>query len=214
MSVIGLFAQSRPSIAGLFFDAVLDESSELITEVTEFPVETGAVGNDHAVQRPLTLIMRVGVSDNPSRALRALASDAGGPIAGNLAGTAIGAGIGQLSTSVAVAAGLSGSLANAAFAAGQARTRSQSALEDMRTLQRENKIIDVVGIKGSYKNMMITATRQGTTKENEQSLELVVEMRQLLTITSPLVQKPIPAPNDPAFTQAQPEADLGLVNQQ
>lgn len=213
MSVVGLFTNSRPAIGGLFFDAVLDESSELTTEVTEFPIEDGSVGNDHAVQRPLMLTMRVGVSDNVFRAARAAAADVGGPIAGaaSSVGGALAGTAGGLIGSNAAEVGLALSVANAAFAAGQASTRSQTALEAIRDIQRRAQIITVVGAKATYDRMMIVSTRQETTKENEQSLVLVVELQQILEVTSQDAAQPIPAPNDPAATQAQPTTDLGLV---
>lgn len=211
MSIVGLFTQSRPVIGGLYFDAVIEESSELMTDVTQFPIESGAVGNDHAVQRPLTLIMRVGVSDNPFRALRADAADSSGAVLGSAIGGMTGQVLSALSPGFAVAAGLAASIANAAYAAGQAKVRSQAVLDQIRTIQRANAIINVVSAKREYRSMMITATRQQTTKQNEQGLELEVELTQLLTVQSPLIQDPVPAPNDPVETQAQQEADLGLV---
>lgn len=216
MSFVGLFTKSRPEIAGLFFDAIIEENDELTTDVTEFPIETGDVGHDHAVQRPLKLTMRVGVSDNPFRAARAAAADSGLPLAGNLSGlganlggTAIGAGLGQLGGTSAGVAGVAAGAANAGFAAGQDTTRSQSVLEEIRGIQRRNEIIEVVGAKTSYDRIMITGTRRETNKENEQSLELVVEMQEIMAVASPFESDPTPAPNDEASTQGQPEQDQG-----
>lgn len=211
MAIIGLFTQSRPSIDGLYFDAVLEESSELLTEVTEFPIEDGSIGNDHAVQRPLTLTMRVGVSDNRFRALREQAGDVGGALAGSALGALSGFALSKLGADAAIAAGLAASLANAAYAAGQAQTRSESVLEEIRLKQRANALVTVIASGRQYENMMITGTRREKNKENEQALELVIEMRQLLTVKSVSNQDPVPAPNDPAETQAQPEIDLGQV---
>lgn len=211
MSIFGVFSQSRPSIGGEYFDAVLSESTELITDVTEFPIESGAIGSDHAVQRPLLITMRVGISDNPSRAARAEAGDLLGPLAGNLAGAAIGGVVGQLGGDLAVAAGLGVTAANAARNAGQARTRSQSSLDTIRDIQRRNELINVVGTKREYPNCLITNTRQETNKENEQALELVVEMRQLIIVPIEGETDEIIAPNDPASTQAAPLQNLGLL---
>ena len=209
MSVVGVFVSRRPAIGGLFFDAVLEESSELTTEVTEFPIEDGSVGNDHAVQRPLMLTMRVGVSDNVFRAARAAAADVGEPLAG--VGGALAGSAGGLIGSNAAEVGLALSVANASYAAGQASTRSQTVLEAIREIQRRAQIITVVASKATYDRMMIVNTRQETTKENEQSLELVIELQQILEVTSQDAAEPIPAPNDPAATQVQPTTDLGLV---
>lgn len=41
MSLIGIFTKMRPQIGELYFDALLEESSELTTEVSEYPLEDG-----------------------------------------------------------------------------------------------------------------------------------------------------------------------------
>jgi hypothetical protein len=209
MSIVGIFSRTQPQIGGLIFDAVLQESTEMVTQITEFPIETGAIGNDHAVQKALKITMTVGISDNP---FRAIAASAGG--FSSLAGAAIGVAGGRLLErlgSSAAGAGLLASTLNAAFSAGQASTRSQTVLDKLREIQRSNTFIDVVSLKRAYKGCMITATRQETNKENEQGLELIVEMQQMLIINSREDKLEVPAPNDTATTQAQPVLDLGQV---
>lgn len=212
MSIVGLFTESRPSInvddVELYFDATLEESSELTTEVTEYPIEAGAIGNDHAIQQPLSLTMRVGISDNPFAAARANA----GSIGANALGTVGGAALGQLGGTAASVAGIGGGALNAASTAGRAETRSQTALDTIRDeIQKKNLIVQVVANKKTYDDMMIVATRQETTKENEGGLELVIEFRQLLKLTSVATREPIPARNDAAETQAAPAQDLGAL---
>lgn len=59
---------------------------------------------------------------------------------------------------------------------------------------------------------MITNTRQETNKENEQSLELVVELRQLIIV--PIEGDNnlfLPSEGDTSFTQGQPLQNLGLI---
>lgn len=40
MAITGLFTRNRPQIGNLYFDALLKESTELRTEVSDFPLET------------------------------------------------------------------------------------------------------------------------------------------------------------------------------
>lgn len=212
MSIVGLFTESRPSInvddLELYFDATLEESSELTTEVTEYPIEAGAIGNDHAVQQPLTLTMRVAISDNPFAALRARA----GSVAGNALGTVAGGALSQLGGTAASVAGVGGGALNAASTAGRAETRSQAALDTVRDeIQRRNRIVQVVANKKTYDDMIIVSTRQETTKDNEGGLELVIEFQQLLVVASVATREPIPARNDAAETQAAPAQDLGAL---
>ena len=185
--------------------------------MSEFPIENGALGSDNVAQRPLVITMLVGVSDNPFRALSASANAIpGGALAGSLGGTAIGGVIGQLGGSAAAVAGLAGSVVNAAYAAGQAETRSLSVLEEMRAIQRAGLFVDVVTAKGkTYTRCLIRNTRQATNKENEQGLELVVELVQPLIVgTDPYekgTKKEELAPEDPVETQGQPVSRLGEI---
>src|SRR5690625_375098 len=210
MSLVGIFMQSRPSIHGEFFDALLEESTELQTDVTEFPIEDGSVGHDHAVVKPLRLTMTVGVSDNPFRVARAKASD---PVADPLIGLGAGIGIGGVASRLpGSVAALAGMVVGGANAAGQAARYATTVLDNVRPWQRERTIIEVGSSEGAtYQDRMITRTYQQTTKQNEQGLELVVEMQQLQIINQRglvIVNPPI---NDPAATQAQPTVDLGRV---
>lgn len=51
------------SMGGLVFDAVFEETHESELEVTDNPVETGAVVSDHAFMKPLKVTLSAGVSD-------------------------------------------------------------------------------------------------------------------------------------------------------
>lgn len=216
MSLVGIFSKSRPSIDGLFFDALLEESSEQITDVTEYPLESGAIGNDHAVTRPLRLTMTVALSDNPVKAALASASipDSLSGIAGPLVGIVGGAAIGALGGAAAAGAGIAGSVLSryAPGLVGSGELRSSGVLKTIREIQSSNSFITVVGAKEAYDNMMITNTRVQITKQNEGGLELVVEMRRLLVVDDELNQAIVAAnlpPGDTASTQAQPEVNIG-----
>ncbi|CNB61057.1 TPA: hypothetical protein ACPY8E_003754 [Yersinia enterocolitica] len=71
MAITGLFTRNRPKIGNLYFDALLEESSELRTDVSEFPLEDANTAHDNAVTRALALTMIIGVSDNWFRELLA-----------------------------------------------------------------------------------------------------------------------------------------------
>ncbi|MBU0792313.1 MAG: hypothetical protein KKC55_17900 [Gammaproteobacteria bacterium] len=220
MSLVGLFSRSRPDIGGLFFDALLEESSELVTDVTEYPIESGEIGNDHAVTRPLRLTMTVALSDNPIKAAIAkasgdYASSAGGGIAGSLLGAGVGAAIGTLGGAAAAVTGIAGSVLTEL--AGSAELRSTQMIKAIRAKQSSHDLMTVIGAKGAYDNVIITNTRVQVTKQNEGGLELVVEMRQLLVVSSlanqAIVNANLPV-GDTASTQAQTENNLGEVGKQ
>lgn len=205
MSLVTIFSRSAPSVGGATFDATLEESTEMTTEVTGFPVENGAEASDNTVQVPLSITLTVGISDNPFRAARAGISA--------LIGTTGGALISQLGGGSAAVAGLSASVVNAAYAAGQAATRSQSVLDTIREIQRRGEAVEVATSKRVYENCVITRTSQTTSKENEQGLELVIEMRQLLiTETETIDEAPVPGQQpagDTASTMAAPRINYG-----
>lgn len=215
MSVVGIFSKSRPDIGGLYFDALLEESSELITDVTEYPIETGAIGNDHAVDRPLRLTMTVALSDNLFKS--ALAHDSipqdwksAASKMGPVVGTAVGATFGMLGGAAAAMRGIGGSVMTEL--AGSLGSRSSKMIAAIRALQQSHALIDVVGAKETYTNVLITNTRVQVTKENEGGLEMVVEMQKLYIVNSlanqAIVNSNLPA-GDTAATQAQTENDLG-----
>jgi hypothetical protein len=215
MSLVGIFSRSRPEIGGLFFDALLEESSELVTDVTEYPIETGAIGNDHAIDRPLRLMMTVALSDNPIKAALAETTGQFSGISGAAVGTAAGAIIGTLGGAASAAVGIAGSVLTEL--AGGAETRSGKMIKAIRALQSAHELITVVGAKDSYDNVLITNTRVQVTKQNEGGLELVVEMRKLIVVDSlanqAIVNSRLPA-DDTASTQAQTENNLGEVGLQ
>lgn len=221
MAITGIFTRSRPSIGGIFFDATLEESDELQTDVTRYPVETGFEGNDHAVNRNARITMFVALSDNPVRSATALATQGDAlerlnnlnlPAGIIRAGVGIGVGraISALPPGVAAAVGLGASVATNTV--GQALSRSASVLEQIRALQSSREIISVVTQKASYQNVLITNTRRTTNPRNEGGLELVVEMEQLNILYSSLRSQTIVAPDDPNAAMASPMRDRGRVS--
>lgn len=214
MSIVGVFTKSRPEIGGIFFDAILEEASELRTDVSEYPLENGQTANDNAVTRPMTVTMTVAISDNPIKALMAQAGDLSS-LAGIGTGVAIGAVGSLLGSGAAAIAGIAAS-AGLAFAA-SGRQRSEEALVNLRRLQRYNSILTIVGVSSSYDDMIITNTRVQKSKENEGGQEIVVEMRALLIKNrndSPAtINSRLPA-GDTAATQGQANVHLGEVTPQ
>jgi len=228
VSLTAIFTKQRPVIGGYVFDATLEESDELVTDVTQFPVENGDVANDHANNRNPRIFMRVGLSDNPFRALSAQASqqsvvdritELGIPVeavrsaAGIGASVATGGVIGSLNTGAAVFAGVAASIGNAAFAAGQDQTRSTQALSVIRELQRNKTVITIATSKAVYENVLITRTARTTNPRNERGLILDVEMEQLRIFKTFDITLDIgvPAPNDTAAAQAFPLRDYGEI---
>lgn len=229
MSLTGIFTKNQLSIGGIVFDATLEESDELLTEVTRYPIENGTEGNDYAVTRNHRFSLIVGVTDNPILSLSAQASQSdvleninniglpSGAIASIMSGAAgigLGAATRLLGSQGAALAGIGASIANASYAAGQAMTRSANTLETLRDLQRRAVIFTLTNSRGVYDNCIITNTRQNTTPRNEQGVEITVDIEQLRIMNTERVNRASGLPvqnNDTATTMAQPERSRGTV---
>ncbi|MCC8375506.1 hypothetical protein CKY10_01340 [Photorhabdus sp. HUG-39] len=211
MSIVGIFNKTRPQIRGIFFDAILEESSELRTDISEYPLENAMTANDNAVTRPLTVTMTVAVSDNPIKALIAETGQYSG-ILGVGAGVATGLAASVLPGGVAALAGVAASIGFSVAPLGE--KRSQTILEEIRWSQRNNEILTVTGTSAVYDNMIITNTRTTKNKDNQGGLELVVEMRQLKILKrehdADTINANLPT-GDSASTQGQATINHGKV---
>lgn len=211
MSLVGVFTKFRPEIGGIYFDATLEESSTLSTEVSSYPLEDASTANDNAVTRPLELTMTVAISDNPIKALTAgedtlsRITASGTRIAGGLLASA-------LSGGAAALAGLAATAGLAYISSGQ--SRSESALISLRNLQRNKTLLKIVGVGSSYDNMLITRTQVKKAKDGEGGQEISVVMQQITVITrsdsAAATNRTLPA-NDTASTQGQKSVNLGQV---
>nr|WP_252318115.1 hypothetical protein [Candidatus Symbiopectobacterium endolongispinus] len=158
--------------------------------------------------------MTVAISDNPVKALMAETGELSG-IAGIGTGVAVGAVGSMLGGGAAALAGLAAS-AGLSFAS-SGRKRSETALVQIRTLQRYNKTLTVISTSTAYDDMITTTTRVQKNKQNEGGQEIVVEMRKLLIKnrddTASTINRNLPK-NDTAATQGQANIHLGEVTPQ
>ncbi|EMB4322235.1 hypothetical protein RJ492_001207 [Pluralibacter gergoviae] len=210
MAITGIFTKTRPQIGGLYFDAWIEESTELNTTVSAYTLENATAAHDNAVTQPLKLTMTVAVSDNWFKALLGQQSGMNSMLAEIGAGITVGAAASILSGGAAGLAGIAASIGTSIYAGA---SRSQSLLDEIRELQRNHTLFNVVSSKGGeYKNCIITATRQQSKRENEGGLELVVEMMQLniLNTNNSRTNNNLPA-GDTAATQGQTTESFGEV---
>jgi hypothetical protein len=213
MAITGLFTRNRPKIGNLYFDALLKESTELRTDVSEFPLETAATAHDNAVTRSLAISMEIGVSDNWYRGLIAQQEQIAQPLLDIGGGLTAGMAASMLSGRIAALSGIAASVGLALYQNGQGTTRSQSLLEQLRAIQRNHETFDLVASRGaSYKNCIITSTRTETDRETEGGLIILVDMLQLTIIHDSVAETNANLPwNDTATTQGQKEVSAGEV---
>ncbi|MDZ7320759.1 hypothetical protein N4G41_03830 [Kosakonia sacchari] len=213
MAITGLFTRNRPRIGNLYFDALLKETSELRTEVSEYPLETGATAHDNAITRPLSITMEIGVSDNWYRGVIAEQEDLAQPLLDIGGSLTAGMAASLMTGRTAALSGIAASVGLAVYQSSQGTTRSQNLLDQLRTIQRNHETFDLVASKGaSYKNCIITSTRTETDKETEGGLIIVVDMLQLTIIHDTVEETNASLPfGDSAATQGQREVSGGEV---
>lgn len=180
MSIVTLFRNSAPSIAGYEFDAILEDTLELEVETTTYPIESGASAADHRIVQPFRWTLVGAVSNNP---IQPVVTDFVGAVSDN------------------PAAGLVAGLLS-----GSNDTRASDALAfliDLAT-QREAFSIDAGDIQ--LDNMVIARISRTKEPRNENGLEFIAELQEYPTLdvllggTQPK-QSQLPD-GDPAKSQA------------
>ena len=162
MSVVTLFTAKAPTLGGVEFDAILEDTFEGSVDQTTFPIESGANAADHRIIQPFRWSLVGIVSNNP---LRVSATDFVGVL------STFGDGV------LATTAGLS-----AGFLSGSSDTRAGSALEFLVALMtdRESFSIDAGDIQLS--NMGIVDIRRVKTPANEGGLVFEAQLQELPTL--------------------------------
>lgn len=213
MAITGLFTKNRPQIGNLYFDALLKESTELRTDVSDFPLETAETAQDNAVTRALDITMEIGVSDNWYRGLIAQQEELAQPLVDIGGGLTAGVAASLMSGRTAALSGIAASVGLAVYQNSQGTTRSQSLLEQLRAIQRNHETFDLIASKGaSYKNCLITNTRTEIDNETEGGLIIVVDMQQLTIIHDTVEETNANLPwGDSVTTQGQAEFAGGEV---
>lgn len=164
MSLINLFTNQAPTLAGYSFDAVLEDTLELGVEITTYPVESGVRVADHRILLPFKWTMTGAISNNP---LKTQLTDFLGGAISNLTDNAY----------VAAAAGLS-----AGFLAGSDKTRASTTLAFLIDLMRQGEPFDIDAGDITLKNMVIVKLSRTKEARNEGGLEFVAELQELITL--------------------------------
>lgn len=193
MVITNILTRKAPTLAGIEFDAVLENTLVGSVTHTQYPIELGARVTDHRIINPVEWTLTVGISNNP---LRTQITDFSGVLT-NLAGG---------SGALASVAGLS-----AGFLAGSTETRASAALDLLFALMVSGEPFDVDTGDRQLINMVINQIRRDADPSNENGLIAVVELRELPTLRTVLQNNGAALSQlrfgDPAQTQA-----IGTVN--
>lgn len=155
-----ILIKPRRQIGPFVAQVTVEEKAEDDLEITDHPVEQGAAITDHAYKRPASLIVRASWSNSPS-----------------VAGLGSGIVAGLQATSTGIQAQLSGSAVN----------QINDIYEKFLQLQVARTPFDVYTAKRLYKNMLIKGLSQTTDEKSENSLNLVIQLRQVIIVQTQVV---------------------------
>ena len=162
-------------IGDLIAQVTVEEVHEDTLEMTDQPVDVGAVITDHSYMQPASLIIQCGWSNSPSNP---------------------GVGGGLLSALTGTAAGVSAILGGAGL------SQVNAMYQQLQNLQRSRIPFDVYTGKRFYQNMLIKSLKVTTDKETENSLHVTATFRQviLVSVTTINVTAPASAQTNPEIT--------------
>lgn len=166
MSVATLFTKSAPTIAGVEFDAILEDEFELKVNLTGYPIESGARAADHRIIEPYRWRLIGAVSNNP---LKPVVTDF----------------VGALGLDGALSGLLAGALSD------NDNTRNSTALNLLIELATQAEPFDINAGDITLSNMTIVNLSRVKTAETENGLIFVAQLQELPTLDTLLSDRSI-----------------------
>lgn len=187
MSLINIFVAKAPTLAGIEFDAVLEDTFEATADLTSYPIELGARASDHRIINPFRWSLVGAISNTPL-----------GPNVTDF----VGGGLSNFFDSgvLSTVAGLS-----AGFLAGSDETRSSSALDLLLKLMVSGEPFNVDAGDKILENMVIARIRRTKDASNEGGLIFEADLQEFPELST-VIAKNQPSssqlnPNDPSASQ-------------
>jgi hypothetical protein len=150
--------------------------------ITDHPVESGAVISNHAYMLPSTLLIRGGWSESPS----------------------VDGGIGSLTADVGL--GLSGLTS---MTSGEGVGSVREMYENMLVLQSSRIPFEIQTGKRVYQNMLIRRLETTTDKENENSIIMTIDCREVLIVKTQVVSVGAPPEDQENAESTQATSEKG-----
>jgi len=157
-----ILIRPRRGIGHITAQVTIEETHHDDLEITDHPVEQGAIISDHAYKRPAELVIRAGWSDSPSVT---------GLIAGVVAGVS------------STVSGFQSSASRAGVnsrAAGNSGSQVRDIYAALLKLQTDRTPFDVFTGKRVYTNMLLKALSVTTDAKTEHALMVTATLRQVL----------------------------------
>lgn len=157
--------------------ATIEEQHTDELEITDHPIQQGAVITDHAFKRPAELVLKLGWSNSPT--------DSGG-----LINAAIGVASAANST-----VGQLANLAEQAYAVGALLRGSQedqvyAIYQKLLKLQESRALFDILTGKRAYQNMICKSLAVETDFRSENALFVTMKCRQLILVNAKIISLP------------------------
>tara|TARA_R110002072_G_scaffold169949_5_gene323506 strand:- start:7688 stop:8335 length:648 start_codon:yes stop_codon:yes gene_type:complete len=195
LSLINIFTAKSPTLNGIEFDAVLEDTFEASVELTGYEIELGARASDHRIIKPMKWSIIGAVSNTP---LQPGITDFVGGVLSNFTDSGV----------ASTVAGLS-----AGFLAGSTETRSSAALEELLTLMTTGEPFDVDAGDKQLVNMVIGNIRRTKDASNEGGLIFEAELQEYPTLKTTITNnQPISSQlnqDDPSASQASALNNIG-----
>ncbi len=184
-----LLVRPHRNIGPFEAQVTIEESHTDDLEITDHPVETGALVTDHAFMRPSELMIRCGWSNSPS--------------------VGAGGGLGGLVTGLIGAAGstISGV---ASLLSGDDTSSVRDIYAKLLDLQRLRIPFDISTGKRNYDNMLVKSLRVRTDKETENSLIVEATFRQIIIVSTQVLTIGAPPSAQQTPQTTAPVAEKGV----
>lgn len=196
--VMSIFSKTLPMLGPIEFDAKLEGATSKAVQLTEFPVEFGTNGNDHARLLPDRYLLTGAVSNTPL----GIGLDDLGMM-----------GVGAISSAIGGVAGAAISTVSAYLLSGSEATRAATAWAALTALLQSRARFDLITEYETLKNMVLIRLDQRTRPDDEDGLVFVAELQQVRVISSQVTRGVTSADqllqNDPVATQGAPMVSTG-----
>lgn len=199
--VMSIFSKTLPMLGPIEFDAKLEGATSKAVQLTEFPVEFGTNGNDHARLLPDRYLLTGAVSNTPL----GIGLDDLGMM-----------GVGAISSAIGGVAGAAISTVSAYLLSGSEATRAATAWAALTALLQSRARFDLVTEYETLKNMVLIRLDQRTRPDDEDGLVFVAELQQVRVISSQVTRGVTSSDqllqNDPVATQGAPMVSSGSAS--
>ena len=173
------------------FDSTISEGATFTSSSTDYPVETGAVSQDHITNKPVMLAMQIIISQSRTSTYE-FANSTGSDMMDDLRDSAVNAGgsiglsaLGSQFEQVSALVSLGASGLKKYKTSSTSRDRCAELLDTLTDLYKKKAIFNVKQSLKSYNNVHIVNMSYMRAEDAENALTIDLELKQLQTTSRP-----------------------------